>query len=108
MLPIDDKVSPQVAHDPGNFPVFIIKVEHSSREEMDEFIPMGHSTWDGWLMFAREEEVPQGSVSIVLKRVEVVLSSSKLMKLHELISRSFDEECPHKLNRYSKELHWMA
>ena len=84
--PIDDKVSPQVAHDPGNFPFFIIKVEHSSREEIDQFITMCHSTWDGWLVFPREKEVPQGGISIMLKRVEVILSSSKLIELHELIS----------------------
>ena len=58
---------------------------------------MGHSTRDGRLFTAWEKEVPQGCIAVMFKGVEVVFSTGKLIKLHELVCRSFDEESPNKL-----------
>ena len=66
ILPIDNKISPQVAHYSCNFPIFIAEIEDSSGEKIDKLIAMGHSTRN-WRLFTREEEVPQGSVAIMLK-----------------------------------------
>ena len=57
-LPIDDKVCPKVAHDSGNFPIFIVEVEDSSGEKVEELIAVSDTTRNGRLLTG-EQKVPQ-------------------------------------------------
>ena len=102
LVPIDDKVGPEVAHDSGNFPIFIAEVEHSSGEKVEKLIAVSNTTRDGRLL-AWEQEVPQRCISTVFKRIKIILSSGNLIELHKLISRGFDEECSNKLEVKSDE-----
>ena len=58
LLPVNHKVSPEVAHNSGDLPVVIIKVEDSSGEEVEELVtvsdPPGYGRLGGG-----EEEVPE-------------------------------------------------
>ena len=97
-LPVYNKVSPQVAHNPCYLPVIIVKVKHSGGEEVEELVPVCDSPGDGGLS-GGEQEVPERVSSVVFKGVEIVNSSSQGVELHELIGRGFDEEGSYQLNR---------
>ena len=58
LLPVNDKVSPEVAHNPGDLPVVIIEVEDSGGEEVEELVPVSDPPGYGRLG-GGEEEVPQ-------------------------------------------------
>ena len=94
--PVDDKVRPEVAHDPGHLPVVVPEVEDPGGEEVEELVAVGDAARDGRLR-AREQEVPQRVRAVILKRVEVVLRTRQGVKLHELVGRGFYEESSDKL-----------
>ena len=63
---VNDKVSPEVAHNSGDLPVVIIKVEDSSGEEVEELVTVSDAPGNGRLGRG-EEEVPQGVSSVIFK-----------------------------------------
>ena len=65
-LPVNDKVSPEVAHNPRYLPVIIIKVKHSGGEKVEELVPVGDSPGYGRLG-GGEEEVPERVRAVVFK-----------------------------------------
>ena len=65
-LPVNDKVGPEVAHNPGDLPVVIVEVEDSGREEVEELIPVCDPPRDGWLG-GGEEEVPQRVGTVIFE-----------------------------------------
>ena len=119
-IPVDDKVGPQVADNPGDLPVEESEVKDASREQIDQLVTMGHSSenlsckfvlckfskpvkirpWD-WISRDApwEEEVPQAWPSIVLKGVEVGFSIAEVVELHELVGGRLDEESANHLSR---------
>merc|ERR1719180_319158 len=98
-IAVNDKVCPQVGDHPGNLPVKESEVKDARREQIDQLITMGHSSWDGISRNAPwKEEVPQAWPSIVLKGVEVGFGIHKVVKLHELVGGGLDEEGAHHIN----------
>ena len=82
--PVNDKVRPEVAHDPGHLPVVVPEVEDPGGEEVEELVAVGDAARDGRLR-AREQEVPQRVRAVILERVEVVLRARQGVELHELV-----------------------
>ena len=101
-LPVNDKVSPEIAHNPGDLPVVIIKVEDPGGEEIEKLVTMSDPPGYGRLG-GGEKEVPQRVSSVILKRVEIVDGSRQGVELHELIGGGFDEESSHQLNSQGLE-----
>ena len=95
---MDNKVSPEVAHNPRYLPVIIIKVKHSGGEQVEELVPVCDSPGDGGLS-GGEQEVPERVSSVIFKGVEIVNGSGQGVELHKLIGGGFDEEGPYQLNR---------
>ena len=96
-LPVNDKVSPEVAHNPGDLPVVIIKVEDPGGEEIEKLVTMSDPPGYGRLG-GGEKEVPQRVSSVILKRVEIVDGSRQRVELHEFVGGGFDEESSYQLN----------
>ena len=57
-LPVNDKVGPEVAHNPGDLPVVIVEVEDSGGEEVEELVTVSHPPGYRGLL-GGEEEVPE-------------------------------------------------
>merc|ERR1719430_2792527 len=97
-LAIYYKICPHVAKFPGNVPVIFIEIKDSRGEEVDQLVPVSHSSGYGGLV-PREQEVPEGMVSVVFKGIEVGLGADEVIVLHELVSGGFNEEGPNKIDQ---------
>ena len=97
LLPVNDKVGPEVAHNSGDLPVVIAEVEDSGGEEVEELVTVSHPPGNGRLG-GGEEEVPQRVSSVVFKGVEIVDRPRQGAELHKLVCGGFDEESSNQLN----------